>query len=68
MLKKEIDLIIEKVVEAGKGLALAELQPNEELKKRTTQLMRTVIDDCKKQLELYCSDAKWREKLKRKGN
>lgn len=61
MVKKEISLIIEKVVEAGKGLALADLLPNGELKEQTIRLMNNVIDDAKKQLELFCKDADWRK-------
>ena len=61
MVKKEISLIIEKVVEAGKGLALADLLPNGELKERTIRLMNDVIDNAKKQLELFCKDADWRK-------
>ena len=61
MVKKEISIMIEKVVEAGKGLALADLLPNGELKDRTIKLMNNVIDDVKKQLELFCKDADWRK-------
>ena len=57
MLKKDLSQIIEKVVEAGKGLALAEMLPDGELKDRTIKLMNNVVDDVKKRLEVYCKDS-----------
>lgn len=68
MLKKEVKIIVTTIIEAGKGLALADFLQNKELKNKTKRVLMETIDDCTKQLELYCSDAQWRKEIKRKGN
>lgn len=55
--KKELRLIIAQCVEAGKGLALAQFMPEGETRTKQTQLMEDVIDNCLKQLEIFCKDA-----------
>lgn len=61
MLKKEMKLYASTLVEAGKGLALAEMLKDEELKEKSINILNETIDNTLKQLELLCSDCDFKK-------
>lgn len=61
MLKKEMKLYASTLVEAGKGLALAEMLKDEELKEKSINILNETIDNTLKQLELLCIDCDFKK-------
>lgn len=61
MKKKEMQLYAAQLVEAGKGLALAENLEDKELKEKTLFILSETIDNVVKQLELMCEDCDYKK-------
>lgn len=61
MKKIELQLMVKECVEAGKGLALADLLQDGEVKEKSEALYNKVIDDNLKQLELLCEDCDYKK-------
>lgn len=61
MKKKEMQLYAAQLVEAGKGLALAEHLEDKELKEKTLFILSETVDNVVKQLELMCEDCDYKK-------
>ena len=61
MKKKEMQLYAAQLVEAGKGLALAENLEDTELKEKALFILSETIDNVVKQLELMCEDCDYKK-------
>lgn len=61
MKKKEMQLYAAQLVEAGKGLALAENLEDKELKEKSLFILSETIDNVVKQLELMCEDCDYKK-------
>lgn len=61
MKKKEMQLYAAQLVEAGKGLALAEHLEDKELKQKALFILSETIDNVVKQLELMCEDCDYKK-------
>lgn len=61
MKKKELLIEIQALVECGKALALAELMPEGEAKKKTIKLAETEIENARKELSALAEDASFEE-------
>lgn len=60
MKKKEMRLLVERLIESGKGLALAELMEEGEPKTAAIGLFNLNKDEILKQLELLCEDCDYK--------
>lgn len=61
MKKKEMQLYAAQLVEAGKGLALAENLEDKELKEKALFILSETVDNVVKQLELMCEDCDYKK-------
>ena len=61
MKKAEVDLLVAQLVECGKGLALASLMEEGQVKKLSENLLKERIDEICKEFNLQCSDLDFTE-------